>query len=102
VKFKRWLVDDLKSDWLKIKAEWVKITLNSNNDGVKWRRGKSRHFTVKSVYNMLTTNEAGPNHAKIWKGKVPNKIKIFLWLITNNAILTKDNLIRRKWNFYVV
>jgi hypothetical protein len=25
------------------------------------------------------------------------KIKIFLWLVVNNAILTKDNMIKRKW-----
>jgi hypothetical protein len=34
---------------------------------------------------------------KIWKGNIPAKIKIFLWLVANNAILTKDNMIRRKW-----
>ena len=34
---------------------------------------------------------------KIWKGKIPAKIKIFLWLVANNAILTRDNMIRRKW-----
>jgi hypothetical protein len=34
---------------------------------------------------------------KIWKGKIPAKIKIFMWLMTNEAILTKDNLIKRKW-----
>jgi len=34
---------------------------------------------------------------KFWKGKIPAKIKIFMWLMTNEAILTKDNLIKRKW-----
>jgi len=33
----------------------------------------------------------------IWKAKIPLKIKNFMWLIYNNAILTKDNLIKRKW-----
>jgi len=33
----------------------------------------------------------------VWKAKIPAKIKIFLWLVLNNAILTKDNLIKRKW-----
>ena len=32
---------------------------------------------------------------RIWKAKVPLKIKIFLWLSQQNAILTKDNLSKR-------
>jgi hypothetical protein len=28
---------------------------------------------------------------------MPYKIKIFTWLMENNAILTKDNMIKRKW-----
>jgi hypothetical protein len=49
------------------------------------------------MYNALTTNESGPYHKKVWKAKIPEKIKIFLWFILNNAILTKDNMVKRKW-----
>lgn len=52
---------------------------------------------MKSVYNALTSSDSGPYHKKIWKSKIPAKIKIFLWLLLNNAVLTKDNLLRRKW-----
>ena len=64
---------------------------------ILWKFGNKSSFTVKSVYNALSTNDVGPYHKKIWKGKITSKIKIFLWLVVNNAILTKDNLIRRKW-----
>jgi len=50
------------------------------------------------MYNSLTNNDAGPAHKKMWKGRVPPKIKIFIWLMTNDALLTKDNMIRRKWS----
>jgi hypothetical protein len=43
----------------------------------------------------MTRSDAGSHHKMIWKGKVPAKIKIFMWLMANNAILTKDNLIKR-------
>jgi len=33
----------------------------------------------------------------IWKAKIPYKIKIFVWLLEQNAILTKDNMIKRNW-----
>jgi hypothetical protein len=54
-------------------------------------------FSVKSVYNAITTNNSGPYAKIIWKEKIPSKIKIFLWMVLNNAILTKDNIIKRKW-----
>ena len=33
----------------------------------------------------------------IWKSKIPLKIKIFLWLLRNDGILTKSNLAKRGW-----
>lgn len=49
------------------------------------------------MYNALTVNDSGPYYKRIWKGRIPAKIKIFLWLAVNNVILTKDNMIKRKW-----
>jgi hypothetical protein len=31
----------------------------------------------------------------IWKAKIPLKIKIFIWMVAQKAILTKDNMIIR-------
>lgn len=62
-----------------------------------WGFEKTGKFSVKSLYNAMTQNDAGPSHKHIWKGKVPQKIKIFMWLLTNNAVLTKDNMLKRKW-----
>jgi hypothetical protein len=31
----------------------------------------------------------------LWKSKLPQKIKIFIWLVVRNKILTKDNLKKR-------
>lgn len=70
---------------------------NAMKNFVKWKFGCNGRFSVKSVYNALTMNDTGPYHIKIWKGKIRAKIKIFLWMTLNNAILTKDNMIKRKW-----
>lgn len=45
---------------------------------------------------MFVSEKDQPN-MHIWRAKIPLKIKIFIWLIQQNAILTKDNLIRRNW-----
>jgi hypothetical protein len=50
---------------------------------------------VKSLYNALTKNDAGHDHKRIWRGKVPHKVKYFMWLLTNNAVLTRDNMVKR-------
>jgi hypothetical protein len=97
ITFSRWLVDQWQKQWEHITSELSKISLNDSDDIVLWRFGKKCHFSVKSMYDMLTVNDSGSYFKKIWKSKIPNKIKIFMWLVVNDAILTKDNMIRRKW-----
>ena len=97
VTFCRWLVDIWKENWEKIVHDLVNVHMCDGVDFVKWKFGCNGRFSVKTVYNALTMNDTGPYHIKIWKGKIPAKIKIFLWMTLNNAILTKDNMIKRKW-----
>jgi hypothetical protein len=97
ITFTRWLVDDLREHWNNILRDVSNIILDTSDDVILWKFGNKGSFTVKSVYNALSTNDVGPYHKKIWKGNIPAKIKIFLWSVMNNAILTKDNLIKRKW-----
>jgi hypothetical protein len=33
----------------------------------------------------------------VWKLKILLKIKVFLWNLGRGAILTKDNLAKRRW-----
>jgi hypothetical protein len=75
----------------------VSIVLSEGDDMISWKFGNKGLFSVKSVYNAMTANESGTYVRIIWKGKIPSKIKIFLWMVANNAILTKDNMIKRKW-----
>lgn len=95
VTFSRYLLDDWRKDWMNILVDIHNIQLSDGEDTVSWKLGTKGKFSVKSVYNALTENDVGPYHKKIWTGKIPAKIKIFLWLILNKALLTKDNLIRR-------
>lgn len=73
------------------------LNFTSDDDVVLWKFGALGKFSVKSVYNAMTRNDSGPYHKKIRRSKIPAKIKIFLWLMMNNATLTKDNLLRRNW-----
>jgi hypothetical protein len=84
-------------DWNKILTDMNEYNFVNGDDNILWKFGLSGRFSVKSVYNAMTRNDSGPYYKNIWKGKIPNKIKFSLWLMTNNAVLTKDNLLRRKW-----
>ena len=54
-------------------------------------------FLVKS-HQLGLINQNTPNQNKrIWKLKAPFKIKIFLWYLRRDIILTKDNLAKRNW-----
>jgi len=58
-------------------------------DKAKWDWEKSGTFSVKSLYKHLCRNNQGQNYKYIWQ------TKIFMWLLLQNAILTKDNLTKR-------
>ena len=60
-----------------------------------WNLNKNKRFTIKSVYEWLERDLAGPNFKWIWKASIPLKIKIFLWQLFQNAVLIRDNLWKR-------
>jgi len=90
--FTRWLVDNIRLDWDNILSKVKRITLSDEEDMIFWKFGKNGCFSIKSVYKPLTSNDPGPIIKKIEKKNIPAKLKFFLWLVANNAILTKDNV----------
>jgi len=86
-----WLPEDLRLGWDQIWGDALSFLLESEPDRITWSLGKNNKFSVKSVYNAITRNDAGVYNKKIWKGKIPAKIKIFMWL------MNKDNLSKRNW-----
>ena len=64
---------------------------------VAWKWNSKGLFTTKSVYDHLSCGHSRRCFKHIWKSKLPYKIKIFTWLLENKVILTKDNLLKKKW-----
>lgn len=95
--FRRALVGENLRLWIQLVALVMNTELTESNDAFEWRLTKNSNFTVKSMYsNLMQTDKV---HVKciIWKLKVPLKIKAFLWYLKKGVLLTKDNLIKRKW-----
>lgn len=80
----------------------VSIPLASNEpeDVLVWREDKSGIYTAKTSYRRLNTtgdyriqhNLLTKFYTKLWNLKVPSKIIIHLWKITNEFVLVLYNL----------
>jgi hypothetical protein len=70
------------------------VQLTTQPNVFKWGLTKSRLFLVKSMYIDYMDDHAKYLHKYLWKIKVSLKIRFFLH---KKVLLTKDNLIKRKW-----
>ncbi|KAJ4799837.1 RNA-directed DNA polymerase (reverse transcriptase)-related family protein [Rhynchospora pubera] len=74
------------------------IDLSNNNPAMSWRWTASGLYTSASAYAMLSDSGVrSPYHLKLWKVKAPPKVKIFIWLLLQDRLLTQQNLLLRNW-----
>jgi hypothetical protein len=92
--FRRALVGNKLLEWQSLVARVAFINLNEGRDIFIWNLNNNCLFYVKSMYKYLVNNEIKVTQ-KIWHMKVPLKIKIFLWFLNKEVILTKDNLAKK-------
>ena len=98
--FSRWLPPSLFEDWMRIVEMTFSFNFEARDDFVSCSWSRKKIFTTKCVYNHLSSAGENNNFNHIWKSKLSYKIKIFTWLLEKGDILTKDNMIRRKWIGY--
>jgi zinc-binding in reverse transcriptase len=74
------------------------IVLSLTRDKFFWRISPSGKFSSHEVYDWLMFRGMIDSSADVlWHLPIPLKIKKFMWLVVQNKILTKDNLIKRGW-----
>ena len=67
-------------------------------DSLLWRWSSNGTFSVHSYYLWLEYGGmVNTEFTAIWSSKIPLKIKIFLYLLKRNKVLTKENLISKGW-----
>lgn len=101
IQFTKQLTGTLLAEWnlltssLPFSSVFANISLL---DKIVWRWHSSGQFTVKSLYKWLEYRGIkNSTYTTLWKTKFPLKIKIFLWLVRQCKILTKDNLAKNGW-----
>lgn len=54
-------------------------------------------FSVKSLYKQLFGGVSCRKMNRLWKNKMPLKVKIFMWLCYHNRVQTLDQIKKRGW-----
>jgi hypothetical protein len=73
----------------------INIRLADRPDIFKWSLNFNGQFSVNSIYQAFIDTNVVLNNSYLWKIKIPLKIKVFIWLLYRESILTKDNLVKR-------
>jgi hypothetical protein len=81
--------------WLHLCQRLMSIHLSNEPEKFVWNLNESGLFSVKSMYLDLMNDHTRFLRKYLWKIKIPLKIKIFMWFLSNKMLLTKDNLAKK-------
>jgi hypothetical protein len=69
------------------------VQLNESRDKTSWMLEKSRKYTTKSMYRfLLHRGVVNKRMRRLWKNKMPMKVKVFMWLADQNRIQSGEAL----------
>lgn len=96
--FRRTIMGNKLVEWHNMLNLLSEVTLSLSRDKFVWDGQRNGIFSVQSMYHLLMNIPNNERNKKLWKLKLPLNIKVFLWNLCRGAILTKDNLAKRRWN----
>lgn len=63
--------------------------LHNNSDKIVWNLQSNGEFSVKSGYGCKNQEyPIDPIFMRVWNVDVPERVKVFIWLIAHNRVLT--------------
>lgn len=73
------------------------IVLTEQRDSLYWRWSSKGTYTASSTYNiMMSGGMVAWEHKETWRSRVPNTVRIFIYLMLRQRILTHDIMQRRR------
>ncbi|KAJ1439535.1 Reverse transcriptase zinc-binding domain [Sesbania bispinosa] len=80
----------------------IHLSRLDREDSLIWKLSKDDRYSVKSAYYHITENMVDNSHYRVqgdwktlWKLKVPNCVKLFLWRLLRGCLPTRMNLQRK-------
>jgi hypothetical protein len=95
--FRRGFDTRLMNLWLEIVQLASTITFSEEEDTLIWQFRSNGIYSSQSLYRIINFRGILPVHVPtVWHIKVPPGVQLFLWFLSKNKNLTRDNLNIRK------
>jgi hypothetical protein len=73
------------------------ITFSEEEDSLVWQFSSKGTYSVQSLYKIINCRGIKPVLVPfVWYIKIPPRVQYFLWLLSKNKLLTRDNLSKRR------
>jgi hypothetical protein len=95
--FKRVVDQNLMNNLYELLNICSNIAYNPESDSIIWQFDSTSGYLVHSLYGVVSDRGVRQIFTPVvWKIPAPSRLHIFLWLLANNKILTRDNLAKRR------
>jgi hypothetical protein len=73
------------------------ISFTEEEDSMVWQFSSNGRYSVQSLYKIVNFRGIQPVLIpSLWEIKIPPRVQYFLWLLSKNKLLTRDNLSKRR------
>jgi hypothetical protein len=90
--FKRTVDNRTLNLWHEVVQIASSIQYSKEEDVIIWQFASSGKYSVQTLYDVVKQVYT----PIVWKISVPPRLHIFLWLLANNKVLTRDNFLKRR------
>ena len=95
--FRRTVSEQVMNLWWELVGLVDNIVLYDEDDTIIWSYNSSGKYTIQSLYVVLSFRGITPIFvSSVWKLNIPPRVQFFLWLLSQNKLLTRDNLAKRR------
>lgn len=83
--------------WYELHNLMDSISLTEEEDNILWNYTSTGKYSVQSLYAVVNHRGVIPMFvSSVWKLIIPPRVQFFLWLLSKNRALTRDNLAKRR------
>lgn len=83
--------------WLEIVQIAESIVFTDEPDAPIWSFNSKGIYSVQSLYAVVNFCGIKPIYpSAVWGLCIPPRVQVFLWLLSKNKLLTRDNLAKRR------
>ena len=82
--------------WYQLVEIASSLTLSNDTNALVWQLENKGVYSTSSLYHVINFRGVQPVFIpSVWKLKTPPKIHVFLWVLANKKLMTRDNLRKR-------